>query len=231
MKESQTSTLDVNHKSLVLLMLDVLTFKANNKPMDEENKFGKWLKPLIEKLKPISQADVAKEVGITDVHLSRIVTGAAGASRKNAIKIINAINKLARSVIADKTEGLSLVGFSSDEDTTKIPKPIAQVDFSGFNNWQIDKIVSYINFTKWESAMGTEDTDAGSAPQNIEEFLAEMERLKYDDVFNREELLKMTPEEYQRLLDVLYDIRQKIMKGGFNGHIPSGENPPSRPSL
>src|SRR5688572_6454786 len=76
-----------------------------------ENDFGRWLKALIESI-PFSQAQVAKEAGITDVQLSRIVTGVSGVKRETAENIIDAINKLGGREIGNKTYGLNLAGYS-----------------------------------------------------------------------------------------------------------------------
>lgn len=117
MNNTNSSTSNVNKKSIVLLMSNKLTSHVNNSMTEvKENAFGRWVKSLIEEI-PFSQAQVANKAGITDVQLSRIVTGVSGVKRDTAENIIGAINELAGREIANKTYGLGLAGFSPNADS------------------------------------------------------------------------------------------------------------------
>lgn len=143
MQQNKLSTSDVNNKSIVLLMANALTSHVNNSMAnDADNAFGRWVKSLIEGI-PFSQAQVAKKTGITDVQLSRIVTGVSGVKSDTAENIIDAINELAGHEIADKTYGLDLAGYSRKNKTEaqRIAERLASgVMASGLNDLEDEEL-------------------------------------------------------------------------------------------
>jgi hypothetical protein len=96
--------------------MNILTCHVN-KGVDitQQKEFGAWLGNLIDTYK-LKRREVAEVAEIHHVSLSRIIKGEYGVKRPTAIRLIDAINTVAGREIADKSEGLALAGYSSDEE-------------------------------------------------------------------------------------------------------------------
>ena len=151
-----------------MLLTNNVKSRQMTKPVESERlwkEFGKWIKSERENGRPFkTQKQVAKKVGISEVHYSRIENGKS-TRRDTVIAIAEAIS-------TDAAEALKRAGFETGEFTRSDERALGELSHhlprfqrlsqrsQQFVNKQLSSVIEFLLETEAEKAQIVESSDA-----------------------------------------------------------------------